>query len=105
MASSTCFNYTFMGVIGSYVQMGGDIWHNIVFPFSFGVSAVGSVYDRTKNKLGLQRFYALRLWYGSLFQLQWDLIMGVPVAEFPSGLLPITLWTLPMVTGILNWNS
>ena len=27
-------------------------------------------------------------------------IMGVPVAEFPSGLLPLTLWALPMVTGI-----
>ena len=32
-------------------------------------------------------------------------MMGVPVAEFPSALLPITLWSLPAVTGIMNWNS
>jgi hypothetical protein len=31
--------------------------------------------------------------------------LGVPVAEMPSGLLPITLWTLPALTGIMNWNS
>jgi hypothetical protein len=32
-------------------------------------------------------------------------MMGVPVAEIPSGLFPLILWGLPTVTGIMNWNT
>ena len=44
------------------------------------------------------------VWFviGAIMQLE---LYGVPVAEMPSGLLPITLWTLPALTGIMNWNS
>ena len=30
---------------------------------------------------------------------------GHPVAEIPFALLPITLWTMPALSGIMKWNS
>jgi len=32
-------------------------------------------------------------------------MMGMPVAELPGALFPIVLWSLPAITGIMNWNS
>ena len=32
-------------------------------------------------------------------------IMEVPVAPFPEAIFPIVVWTLPILTGVLNWNS
>ena len=32
-------------------------------------------------------------------------MFGVPVAEMPGALMPLTLWGLPTITGILNWNT
>ena len=32
-------------------------------------------------------------------------MFGVPVAEMPGALMPLTLWALPAVTGIMNWNT
>tara|TARA_A100000164_G_C21545109_1_gene602374 strand:- start:264 stop:377 length:114 start_codon:yes stop_codon:yes gene_type:complete len=31
--------------------------------------------------------------------------LEVPVAEMPSGLLPLTLWLLPALTGFMNWDT
>ena len=32
-------------------------------------------------------------------------MFGVPVAEMPGALMPLILWALPAVTGIMNWNT
>jgi len=29
----------------------------------------------------------------------------MPVAKLPGALFPIVMWSLPAVTGIMNWNS
>jgi len=29
----------------------------------------------------------------------------VPVAELPGALFPMVMWSLPAITGIMNWNS
>ena len=31
-------------------------------------------------------------------------MFGVPVAKMPGALMPLALWGLPTITGILNWN-
>jgi len=43
-------------------------------------------------------------WFVIGFILKLD-FLGVPVAEMPSALMPITFWTLPVVTGIMNWDT
>jgi hypothetical protein len=30
---------------------------------------------------------------------------GQPIAEMPMALLPLTLWSMPALIGIMNWNS
>ena len=40
--------------------------------------------------------------FGALLNLQ---IMGVPVAPFPESIFPFTVWSLPVITGLLNWNA
>jgi hypothetical protein len=44
------------------------------------------------------------VWFiiSAIMQLE---MMGVAVAEIPSGLFPIVLWALPAITGIMNWNT
>ena len=107
MASGTCFNATFMGVIGSYVQMGGDTTFG-EYCISYQLRCTCSMPFMTEGqeqaRLATVLCAPVVVWFviSAVMGLE---IMGVPVAEFPSGLLPITLWTLPMVTGILNWNS
>jgi len=44
------------------------------------------------------------VWFVIGFIMKLD-FLGVPVAEMPSALLPLTLWALPAVTGIINWDS
>tara|TARA_B100001175_G_scaffold317928_1_gene337714 strand:- start:5997 stop:6272 length:276 start_codon:yes stop_codon:yes gene_type:complete len=39
---------------------------------------------------------------GAVMKLE---IMGVPVASFPEAIFPFTVWSLPILTGILNWNA
>ena len=101
--------HTFMGVIGSYVQMGGDTEHLAVILYFLPV-AVYLLYaalmteGQEQARLATVLCAPVVVWFVIAAAMGLE-IMGVPVAEFPSGLLPITLWTLPMVTGILNWNS
>ena len=40
--------------------------------------------------------------FGAVMKLE---IMGVPVAAFPEAIFPFVVWTLPVLTGLLNWNS
>ena len=58
--------HTFLGVIGSFVQMGGDPEYLAVILYFLPVTVylVRGVF--VKNRHDLQRYYVLRLWYGSL---------------------------------------
>ena len=101
--------HTFMGVIGSYLTMGGSIENLAVFLY-LGIVSIYLFYVAFMTEGQTQARFATVLcapvivWFviGAIMQLE---LYGVPVAEMPSGLLPITLWTLPALTGIMNWNS
>ena len=39
---------------------------------------------------------------GAIMKLK---IMGVPVAVLPEAIFPLVAWSLPILTGLLNWNE
>ena len=101
--------HTFLGVIGSFVQMGGDPEYLAVILYFLPVTvyllyAAFMTEDQEQARLATVLCAPVVVWFNISAAMGLE-IMGVPVAEFPSGLLPLTLWALPMVTGILNWNS
>ncbi len=59
---------------------------------------------QTQARLAVVLCAPMVIWFiiGFIMKLE---LYGVPVAEMPSGLLPLTLWSLPALTGIMNWNS
>ena len=101
--------HTFMGLIVPYFTMGGNIENVSVFLY-MGVVTVYLLYAAFMTEGQIQARFAAVLcvpivvWFiiGAIMNLD---MLGVPVAEMPRGLLPITLWTLPALTGIMNWNS
>ena len=101
--------HTFMGVIGSYFTMGGSIENVSVFLY-MGVVTVYLLYAAFMTEGQSQARFAtvlcapVVLWFliGVIMKLE---LYGYPVAELPSGLLPIFLWTMPTICGIRNWNS
>ena len=101
--------HTFMGVIGSYITMGGSVEDLAIFLY-LGIISIYLLYVAFMTEGQAQARFATILcvpmvvWFiiGFIMKLE---LYGVPVAEMPSGLLPITLWTLPALTGIFNWNS
>ena len=101
--------HTFMGVIGSYMTMGGSIENLAIFLY-LGVVSVYLLYaafmteGQTQARLAAVLCTPVVVWFiiSAIMNLE---MYGVPVAEMPSGLLPLTLWALPAVTGIMNWNT
>ena len=39
---------------------------------------------------------------GAVMKLE---MMGLPVASFPDAIFPFIVWSLPILTGLLNWNA
>lgn len=101
--------HTFIGVIGSYVQMGGGTEYLAMILYFLLISvyltyAAFMTQGQEQARLATVLCAPAVVWFivSGIMGLE---MMGVPVAEFPSGLLPIALWSLPAVTGIMNWNS
>ena len=101
--------HTFMGVIGSYITMGGSI-ENLAFFLYLGIVSIYLLYavfmteGQTQARFAAILCAPMVVWFVIGFILKLDL-HGVPVAEMPSGLLPLILWALPAITGIMNWNT
>jgi len=101
--------HTFMGVIGSYMTMGGSIENLAIFLY-LGIASIYLLYVAFMTDGQAQARFTTVLcapvvvWFviGAIMKLE---MYGVPVAEMPSGLLPLALWTMPTLTGIMNWNS
>jgi hypothetical protein len=101
--------HTFMGVIGSYMTMGGSIENLSIFLY-LGTVSVYLLYaafmteGQAQARLATILCAPVVVWFiiSAIMKLE---MYGVPVAEMPSGLLPIVLWTMPALTGIMNWNS
>ena len=101
--------HLFMGVIGSYITMGGSIENLAVFLY-LGIVSIYLLYvafmteGQTQARFAVVLCAPIVVWFVIGFIMKLD-FLGVPVAEMPSALLPLTLWALPAVTGIMNWNT
>ena len=101
--------HTVMGVIVSYITMGGSVENLAIFLY-LGIVSVYLLYVAFMIEGQSQARFATVLcapvvvWFviSAIMKLE---LYGVPVAEMPGALLPLTLWTLPALTGIMNWNS
>ena len=101
--------HTGPGVIIPYVQMGGGT-ENLATILIFLCLSVYILYVAFMTKGQIQARLSVVLCvpiiiffvFGALLNLQ---IMGVPVAPFPESIFPFTVWSLPVITGLLNWNA
>ena len=100
--------HTIMGVIATYVIIGNT--DNLALIIQFAFISVYLLYAAFMTEGQTQARFAVVLcapivvWFVIGFIMKLD-FLGVPVAEMPSGLLPLTLWLLPTMTGIMNWDS
>ena len=101
--------HSFMGVIVPYIQMDGGR-DNLAMILYFLMVSVYMLYaafmteGRTQARLAAVLCAPVVVWFiiSAIMQLE---MMGVAVAEIPSGLFPIVLWALPAITGMMNWNT
>ena len=101
--------HLFMVVIGGYVMNGGTI-DDVSIMIYLGITSIYLLYTAFMTEGQTQARFAVILcapivaWFVIGFILKLD-FLGVPVAEMPSALMPLTLWTLPVITGVINWNT
>ena len=100
--------HLFLGVIGAYIQMGTI--ENLAIMIYMGITSIYLLYvafmteGQTQARLAVVLCAPIAIWFiiGIVMKLKF---LGYPVAEMPSGLLPLTLWSMPAITGAMNWNS
>ena len=98
--------HTFMGVIGSYLTMGGSVENLSIFLY-LSIVSIYLLYiaflteGQTQARFSVLLCSPVVLWFiiSAIMKLE---MLGAPVAEMPSGLLPLFLWTMPTITGIMN---
>jgi len=101
--------HSFMGVIVPYIQMGGgkDDLAMILYFLTVSVYLLYAAFmteGETQARLAAVLCTPVVVWFivSAIMQLE---MMGMPVAKLPGALFPIVMWSLPAVTGIMNWNS
>ena len=100
--------HTLMGVIATYITRGNI--DNLALFIQFGFISVYLLYvafmteGQNQARLATVLCAPFVAWFviSAILKLN---MFGVPVAEMPSALLPLTLWGLPTITGVLNWNT
>tara|TARA_B100000530_G_C15521108_1_gene314635 strand:- start:99 stop:458 length:360 start_codon:yes stop_codon:yes gene_type:complete len=100
--------HLFMGVIGAYIQMGTI--ENLSIMIYLGIISIHLLYvafmteGQTQARFAVVLCAPMVIWFviGFIMKLEF---LEVPVAEMPSGLLPLTLWLLPTLTGFINWDT
>ena len=100
--------HTLMGVIVNY-QHNGNIENLAIFIY-FAIISVYLFYaafmieGQTQARLATVLCAPVVIWFiiSAIMKLE---MYGEPVAEMPFALLPLTLWTMPALSGIMNWNS
>jgi len=101
--------HSFMGVIVPYIQMGGgkDDLAMILYFLTVSVYLLYAALmteGETQARLAAVLCAPVVVWFivSAIMQLE---MMEMPVAKLPGALFPIVMWSLPAVTGIMNWNS
>ena len=99
--------HTLMGVIATYIAIGNT--DNLALIIQFGFISVYLLYvafmteGQNQARLATVLCAPFVAWFviSAIMKLN---MFGVPVAEMPGALMPLILWALPAVTGIINWN-
>ena len=101
--------HSFMGVIVPYIQKGGgkDDLAMILFFLTVSVYLLYAAFmteGETQARLAAVLCAPVVVWFivSAIMQLE---MMGMPVAKLPGALFPMVMWSLPAITGIMNWNS
>tara|TARA_B100000886_G_scaffold336397_1_gene295108 strand:+ start:157 stop:519 length:363 start_codon:yes stop_codon:yes gene_type:complete len=101
--------HTGPGVLIPYISMGGgaEYLSTILLFLCFTIYILYAAFNlKGQNQARLSVVICLPVLVffiiGAFLKLE---IMEVPVAPFPETILPIVVWTLPILTGVLNWNS
>ena len=100
--------HTLMGVIATYVIVGNS--DNLASIIQLGFVSIYILYvafmteGQTQARLATVLCAPFVAWFiiSAVMKLN---MFGVPVAEMPGALMPLILWALPAVTGIMNWNT
>ena len=100
--------HTLMGVIATYIIVGNA--DNLASIIQLGFISIYLFYVAFMTEGQTQARLATVLWTPFLVWFIISAIMklnmfGVPVAKMPGALMPLILWALPAVTGIMNWNT
>ena len=101
--------HSLMGVIVPFIQMGGgkDDLAMILWFLTVSVYLLYAAFmteGQTQARLAAVLCGPVVVWFivSAIMQLE---MMGMPVAKLPEALFPMVLWSLPVITGIMNWNS
>ena len=100
--------HTLMGVIATYIIVGNP--ENLASIMQLGFISLYLLYaafmteGQTQARLATVLCAPFVAWFiiSAIMKLN---MFGVPVAEMPGALMPLILWALPAVTGIMNWNT
>ncbi len=100
--------HTFMGVLIPLLQF-GNIENLGVFLYFFVIS-VHLVYiilftkNQNQARLGAIFCSPVVIWFivSAIMKLE---MYGFPIAAMPDALMPIIFWSMPVVSGIINWNA
>ena len=100
--------HTLMGVIATYITIVNI--DNLALIIQFGFISVYLLYvafmteGQNQARLATVLCAPFVAWFviSAIMKLN---MFGVPVAEMPGALMPLILWALPAVTGIMNWNT
>jgi tryptophan-rich sensory protein len=100
--------HTLMGVIVSYQQFGSTA--NLGMFMYMAVVSVYLLYaafmveGQAQARLSTVICAPVVVWFiiAAIMKLELE---GQPIAEMPMALLPLTLWSMPALIGIMNWNS
>tara|TARA_Y100001980_G_C14484646_1_gene262588 strand:+ start:703 stop:1062 length:360 start_codon:yes stop_codon:yes gene_type:complete len=97
-----------MGVIGFYLTVGNQ--ENLGVIMYFGFVCIYLFYaafmteGQTQSRLAVVLCAPVVAWFiiSAIIKLN---MFGHPIAEMPMALLPLFLWTMPALTGFMNWDT
>lgn len=101
------FMHTILGILMPMLEYGNI--DNLVIFLYFLVLSVHLFYviiftkNQTQNKLSVILCAPMVIWFviSSIMKLE---MFGFPIASMPNALIPIIFWTMPVISGIYNWN-
>ena len=100
--------HTCMGVLIPMLEYGNTDNFGI-FLYFFVLSAhlfyvIIFTENQTQDRLGVILCAPVVIWFvlSAFMKLE---MYGFPIAPMPDALMPIIFWSMPVISGIYNWNS